>query len=158
MKFRKLAVVLASALALSIPACNRVRAPDVELIGVRFAGIGFQGIALNADLSIVTPNKFAMEADSVTFKLEAGDPNQPGTWVPVTTGTQRAAIRVEGGGRNVVAVPIEFAYSDLGTSVRSILGRGTLEYRVSGRVWVRKPIRIPVPFRHTGNVSIAQAK
>src|SRR5262245_34809923 len=158
MKLRRRALVLASAIALSIVGCNRVSAPDVELIGVRFAGIGFQGIALNADLSIANPNKFAMEADSVTFKLEAGDPNQPGKWVPVTNGTHREPIRVEGGGKRVVAVPIEFAYSDLGTSVRSILGRGTLEYRVSGRVWVRKPIRIPVPFRHTGSVTIAQAK
>jgi LEA14-like dessication related protein len=148
-------VVLAALIVLSVAACNRVDAPEVELTGVRFAGMGLQGISLIADLSIENPNDFAIEADSITFKLESGNLHRPGTWTQVTSGTDRARLRVEGGGRTTTAVPIEFAYADLTGPVRSAAAKGMLDYRVSGHVWVRKPLPIPVPFSHTGKLSLA---
>ena len=56
------------ALALSVAACNRVRAHDVELTDVKFAGFGLQGISLSAELSIENPNGFGIEADSISFQ------------------------------------------------------------------------------------------
>ena len=150
MRARKSGLVLVAAIGLAIPACNRVHAPDVVLTGVRFAGIGLQGITLIADLRIENPNKFAIEADSITFQLEAANPDQSGAWSQVTRGTNRERIRVEGGNTATAAVPIEFAFKDLGAPARSALNKGTLDYRVSGRVWVRRPLPVPVPFSHTG--------
>jgi LEA14-like dessication related protein len=145
------------ALALSVAACNRVRAPDVELTDVKFAGFGLQGISLSAELSIENPNGFAIEADSISFELEAGNPDQRGAWTRVTSGTSRERLRVEEHDTAETAVPIQFAYNDLAAPVRAMLNKGTLDYRVRGHVWIRRPLPVPVPFSHTGSVSLSGA-
>ena len=148
-------VVLVLALGSSTAGCDRVHAPDVELTDVRFAGIGLHGITLIAELGIENPNGFAIEADSISFELEAANPERRGAWSRVTSGTKRERFRVEEHDTAKAAVPIQFAYSDLGAPVRAMLDKGTLDYRVSGHVWVRRPLPVPVPFSHTGSVSLA---
>ena len=154
---RATVIILVAALAAGVPACNRVRAPDVELTDVKFAGFGLQGISLSAELSIENPNGFAIEADSISFELEAGNPNQRGAWTRVTSGTSRERLRVEEHDTAKAAVPIQFAYNDLAAPVRAMLNKGTLDYRVRGHVWIRRPLPVPVPFSHTGTVSISGA-
>ena len=148
-------IALMVALGLGMTACNRVQAPDVELTDVRFVGIGLQGITLHAELSIENPNGFAIEADSISFELEAANPNQRGGWTRVTSGTNREHLRVEERDTIEVPVPVQFGYSDLAAPVRAMFDKGTLDYRVSGHVWVRRPLPVPIPFSHTGSLSMA---
>jgi LEA14-like dessication related protein len=139
-----------------ITACNfRVRPPVVELTGVRVAGIGLRGATLIADLDIANPNDFSIETDSITFEMEASDPGDPNAWTRVTTGTNTERFRIEEASQAAVEIPIEFPYSGLGTPVRAILDKGTFNYRVSGQVFIREPLRRTVPFSQNGNLSLA---
>jgi LEA14-like dessication related protein len=135
-------------------ACEPVKAPLVELTGVRVRGIGLRGATVVAELGIDNPNKFAIQSDSVTFEFSARDPRNQGTWSRVTEGTNTQQVRIEEASRTVVEIPIEFAYSDLGGPIRSILDRGVLDYRINGRVFVRKPLRRSVPFSREGSVAL----
>jgi LEA14-like dessication related protein len=144
--------VLAAAAALG--ACKRIEPPLVELRGVRLAGIGLRGASLMADLRIENPNDFAIEADSITFQLDASNPSEPATWTPVTSGGARERLHVEAGERAAAEIPIELSYSDLSAPVRSVIERGTFNYRVSGEVLVREPRRTRARFNQTGKLSI----
>lgn len=137
-------------------ACGElVRAPVVELTGVRVRSIGLRGATLLARLEIDNPNRFAIETDSITFHFEASDVRQPGSWKRVTSGTNVQQHRVEKQGQAEVEIPIDFAYSDLGTPLRSLLERGAFDYRLSGVVFVKKPVRKRVPFTKEGSLTIA---
>jgi LEA14-like dessication related protein len=139
-----------------VAACSElVRAPVVELTGVRVRSIGLRGATLLAQLEIENPNRFAIETDSITFQFEASDVRERGTWKRVTSGTNVEQHRVEKESRATVEIPIDFAYSDLGTPIRSLIERGAFDYRVSGVVFVKKPLRKRVPFSREGNLSLS---
>jgi LEA14-like dessication related protein len=144
-----------AAMSVVMGACQRVIPPTVEPTGVRLSGIGLRGATLIAGLDIGNPNDFPIETDSITFELEASNPDQPGTWTPVTQGTNRERLRIQEGGRRSVEVPIEFAYSDLSAPILSVMDKGTFRYRVSGQVLVREPRRTAASFSRTGNLSLA---
>lgn len=145
-------ILLLTAISGLMTAC--MRAPTVDVTGVRLGGIGFRGITLIAQLSVDNPNRFALETDSITFVLEARDPTQPGSWTPVTSGTNTQHFRVEKQSAAPVEIPIQFGYSGLSMPVRSIIENGMLNYRVSGAVFVRKPLRKTIPFSEEGNLAV----
>src|SRR5688572_4572280 len=151
---KKLVRVTTLIAALLVTACNVVQAPVVELAGVRLRGIGLRGATILAELSIDNPNKFAIESDSVTFQFEARDPRDQRSWALVTSGTNAQRVRIGKGETAVVEIPIDFPYSNLRVPLRSILERGVLDYRISGRVFVRKPLRKSVPFNSEGSLSL----
>ena len=153
MKASRLWTLLAALLA-TLSGCELVKAPVVELEAVRLRGIGLRGATIIAELAIYNPNRFAIESDSVTFEFAARDPRNPRMWSPVTSGTNTQRVRIEKEQRSIVEIPIEFAYSRLGMPIRSILERGTLDYRIRGEVYVRKPLRKGVPFNREGAVSV----
>ena len=143
-------------LIIAVAGCSElVRAPAVELTGVRLRSIGLRGATLLAQLQIDNPNRFAIETDSVTFHFEASDVRSPGNWRRVTSGTNTQGHRVEKESKTTLEIPIDFAYSDLGTPIRSLLERGAFDYRLSGAVFVRKPLRKRVPFSKEGNLSLS---
>jgi LEA14-like dessication related protein len=131
-----------------------LKSPDVELASVRLAGLGLRGATLLADLTIENPNRFAIESDSLTFVLESSDGREPATWARVTSGTHAHRYRVDKNGRTSIRVPIEFGYSGLRAPIRSLLENGTFNYRISGQVFVRKPLHWTVPYSRTGNVAL----
>ena len=53
-----------------------------------------------------------------------------------------------------VEIPIDFTYSAVSGALRSIMDRGTFDYRVEGVVALREPLRTEIPYRHSGNVSL----
>lgn len=144
--------------ALAIACTGCLQAPIVDLMGVRVSGIGLRGITMIAELNVDNPNRFTIQADSITFQLEASSPREPGMWTLVTSGTNRQNIRIEGENSTRVEIPIEVAYSGLSTPVRSILGTGVFSYRVSGQVFVGKPLRKRVPFSEDGSLSLVAAR
>lgn len=144
--------------ALSGACIGRVRVPVVELTGIRLGGIGLRGATLIAQLNIDNRNDFTIEADSITYEFEASTPGTTENWTPVTKGTNTQRIRIDEDRKTTVEVPIEFTYSGLGGPVRSIMDRGTFNYRVRGKVFLREPLRRTVPFSETGNLSLIGAR
>lgn len=139
---------------LGLPLTGCLRAPEVELTGVRVGGVGFRGATLVAELQIYNPNRLAIETDSITFKLDAAEPGAPNTWTLVTAGTYAEPFRIDKESTASAEIPIEFAYSRLSTPVRSIIETGRLNYRISGQVFVRRPLPKRVPFSEEGSISL----
>ena len=152
MTIQKKTAALLALLAGISTAC--VKAPDVELKGVRVGGIGFRGATLLGELEISNPNRFAIETDSITFNMEASDAAAPSQWTQVTAGTNTQRFRVEGQDSARAEIPIELAYAQLATPVRSIVESGRFNYRLSGTVFVRKPIRKRIPFSQEGSLAL----
>lgn len=150
-------VRLAGIFGLAITCTGCLRAPVVELTGVRVGGIGLRGITMIAELSVDNPNRFTIATDSITFQLDASNPRESGTWTPVTSGTDRQRIRIDGRNATRVEIPIEVAYAGLSTPVRSILESGRFSYRMSGQVFVGKPLPKRVPFSQDGSLSVVAA-
>lgn len=129
--------------------------PEVRFDGLRLGRLGIRGGTVYAQLNVANPNRFGLETTALTYDLELrSDENGQTTWSRLAGGTFVEPIRVAGRDSAVIEIPIEFAYADMTAALRSIMDRGTFDYRVSGVVSVRDPIRRDVPYRRTGTVSL----
>ena len=158
MRLIKRGILAVALLAIIAAGCiGRVRKPEVELTGVRVAGIGLRGATLIADLDINNRNDFNIETDSIRYELLANTSGD-GSWSPVLQRTYTQRIVIEEDKTTRVEIPIEFNYSDLSGAARSILDRGTFNYQLRGNVFVREPMKRTIPFTKNGNVSLQGAR
>jgi LEA14-like dessication related protein len=132
------------------------RQPEVRFDGIRLGGLGLRGGTVYAQLHVVNPNRFGLRTDALSYDLELSGPGEEPEWIRLAEGTYRERIEVDARDSTLVEIPIEFAYADLGGALRSILDRGTIDYRVSGRVELTDPIGRSIPYRRTGTVSLTR--
>lgn len=138
---------------LAVTACiPRVQQPEIWLGGVRLASLGLNGGVVDVRLSVYNPNRFDLDASGLTYDLDLGDPEGDG-WIDFTEGTLDQRLRVGSRDTADVVIPVEFSFRSLGQLSRSLLERGTLEYRVRGAVALEGPIRRDIGYRHEGTVS-----
>jgi LEA14-like dessication related protein len=152
---RILRIHLAAALLVAAACSSMVRQPEVRLESVRVGGIGLRGGTLYAQVHVSNPNGFDLETESITYDFQVANPDSAGKWVSFARGTVEERVRVRGNNATVIEVPIEFRYDDLGGAVRSIIDRGTLNYRVSGDVNLAEPVGRTFPYTKTGVVSLS---
>ena len=106
----------------------------------------------------VLPNDFTIETDSITYQLFANTSSEGDTWQPVLQRTYAQRIVIPEEERTRVEIPIEFNYSEMSGAARSILNRGTFNYRIQGNAYVREPLKRTIPFTKSGNVSLSGAR
>jgi LEA14-like dessication related protein len=135
-----------------------VKRPEIELVGMRLGGIGLRGASLVAELDITNPNDFTIETDSVAYRLFANTSSSGDSWQPVLQRTHTQRIVIPEDEKTRVEIPIEFNYSEMSGAARSILDRGTFNYRIEGNAYVREPLKRTIPFTKTGNVSLSGAR
>ncbi len=150
--------MLFTAVLVASSCSSAVRRPEIELAGIRVAGIGLRGASLVADLDINNKNDFDIETDSIVYRLFANTASSGESWQPILqrSYTQRIVIAEDKITR--VEIPIEFNYSDFSGAARSVIDRGTLNYRIEGQAFVREPLRRTIPFTKTGIVSMTGAR
>lgn len=129
-----------------------VQRPEVRLEGARLASVGLNGGVIDVRLSVRNPNRFRLEASGLTYDLDIEDP-ETGEWVDFTNGRLDRDVEVAPGETTVVVVPVEFTFRDLGELARTMLDRGTFDYRVTGRVAVEEPIRRDIGYSHSGQIT-----
>jgi LEA14-like dessication related protein len=153
-------LAVAALVGMTAGACvgRAVRAPVVQLVGVKVGGIGLRGATMIAELNIKNPNSFDIETDSITYELEASNPSDATNWSRVSLGTYSQRVRISDGDETEVEIPIDFSYAGLGGAATGIIERGTFNYRLRGNVFVREPLRRTVPFSRSGNLSLAGAR
>jgi LEA14-like dessication related protein len=133
------------------------RQPEVTLQNVRIGGLGLSGGTLLVDLEIINPNRFALNADQLTYELALSDPEEEGdtSWVDFAAGTFDQPFSVASGDTSIVQIPVEFTYSGVSSAAISLLRSGTFTYRASGTVDVRTPLGgYEVPYRKRGTVTL----
>lgn len=149
------AVILLAALA----ACGGsvFRQPQVTLNNVRLGGLGLSGGTLLVNLEVVNPNRFALNANQLSYQLSLSDPAETPdtTWVDFAEGVYDQPFSVPAGDTATVQIPIEFTYSGIGSAANSLLRRGTFTYRARGTVDLRTPLGgYDVPFSKRGTVTL----
>jgi LEA14-like dessication related protein len=158
MNHRSIFGAVITAALLGTGCSSAVKQPEISLASLSVGGIGLRGATLVAHVDIRNPNSFDLETDSITYELEAADANDPNRWARVSQGVVSERIKVDDHGRTTVEIPIEFNYSSLSGAMRSIVDRGTFNYRIRGNAFVREPLRRSVPFSKTGNLSLSGAR
>lgn len=149
-------------LLVGVAACGRAfQQPEVSLDSVRLGGLGLTGGTLLVNLQVVNPNRFALNADRLTYELALRDPAEEGdtSWIDFSSGTHDVPFSVGGGDTARVQVPVEFTYAGLGSAANSLLRSGTFRYRATGVVDVRTPLGgYDVPFRKLGTITLSGAR
>jgi len=148
-KTRTLGLALLAA-SVAVAACMpRVQQPEVVLESVRLSSLGFRGGVVDVRLSIHNPNRFAVDARGLTYDLQLRDPDTE-NWVNLTEGRLDGDLRVGSRGAREVVVPVEFSYRGLGEAMRSLIDRGSFDYRISGVVELQGPVRRDIRYQHAG--------
>ncbi len=138
--------VLAAALAAGCATIGRqvFEQPVVTFKDVRVSGLGLQGGSLDVLLNVYNPNRFALDATRLTYRLMV-DSTQLGT------GALDQRFVVQRGDSAVVRLPVQFSFAGLGAAGRQLLRSGAVNYRVLGDVTVSTPIgNFTRPFDRTG--------
>jgi LEA14-like dessication related protein len=135
-----------------------MESPVVDLTRVRVGGIGFEGATLVAQLQVDNPNRIGIKTDSVTFELQARESGAASNWTRVADGAYSQQFEVAGRSSSRVDIPIELAYSSLRTPVRAIIQSGRFDYRLTGQVFIRRPIPKRVPFTQDGSISLFESR
>lgn len=132
--------------------------PQVTLENVQVGGLGLQGGTLLVSLQVINPNRFALNAEQLSYQLALRDPGSEAadtTWIDFANGTYDQSFSVPARDTAMVQIPVDFNYSGLGAAAGSLLRAGTFTYRASGTVDVRTPLGTrQVPFRKRGTFSL----
>ena len=154
MRTRILGVVALMA-ASGLTACSSVvKEPEVRLDGIRIGSIGLDGGTLRVRLNVVNPNSFGLQTERLDYLIEVAEDGRDGeAWDTLSAGVYDERLTVEADDSAVVEIPVRFRYRDLGTAITSLISSGTFDYRISGTVQMREPVRREFPFRRTGNIS-----
>lgn len=111
-----------------------VRAPEVVILDVRLASLGLSGGAAALVLEIDNPNRFALQMDGLSYRIQiSGGSNTP-SWETLAEGRIEQQVRIEGRDATQVTVEVPFRYSAIGTALGALVqGRG-VPYRLEGEV------------------------
>ncbi|MBU6367191.1 MAG: LEA type 2 family protein [Gemmatimonadetes bacterium] len=121
--------------------------PVVSLRSVAVTGLSFTGGAMEVELQVANPNRFALDAPGLRYRVDVDA-------VQVAAGELEAPFRVAGRDSAVVRLPLQFTFRGLGAAGRSLLLSGTVPYRVRGALTVSTPIgTFTHPFDRVGQYS-----
>lgn len=156
MRIGRMVAVGVVALSTVVGACSHAfRQPEVTITDARLGGIGTRGGLVYFDVAVHNPNRYTLRASNFTYDLRVLDPNNANNWLPFAVGNFDKDVRVGSGETTTVEVPISFDYNTGQAAVRSVMERGTFNYRVTGQVKVTEPLSRTVPYAHAGVVSLA---
>lgn len=118
--------------------------PFVELQRVQLVGLGFDGGNLDVILSVYNPNRFSLDATSLTYRVDVDS-------VQVGAGALDSRFVVASGDTAQVRIPVRFTYRGLGAAGRQLLTTGSVNYRVRGDLSLNTPLgRFSRPYDRSG--------
>ena len=139
---------------LALGACSSVvEEPEVKLDGISIGSVGFEGGTLRVRLNVINPNSFGLQTEGLRYLIEVAEDGREEAWDTLSVGSYDERITVEADDSAFVEIPVRFRYRDLGTAITSLISSGTFDYRISGSVQLREPMRREFDFRRTGNIS-----
>ena len=146
-----------AALALIVGACATLgratfQEPVVSLKEFTITGLGISGGSVDVVLSIYNPNRFALDATKMTYRVDVDS-------VQLGNGELDSRFTVNSGDSSTVRLPVRFTYAGLGAAGRSLISAGTVNYRVRGDFTVGTPLgSFSRPYDRTGRYSSVAGK
>ena len=118
--------------------------PEIALRNVRFVGAGITGSAMDVVLHVYNPNDYAIRSPRVAYRVLV-DRHE------LSEGVYDTNVAIPAGDSVVMLVPVKVGYTSVARSARSLLGDGTVSYRVVGDIRVDTPHgRRSAPYDRTG--------
>jgi LEA14-like dessication related protein len=141
-------------MAAALSACSSVvEEPEVKLDGISVGSVGFEGGTLRVRLNVINPNSFGLQAEGLDYLIEVAEEGEgAASWDTLSVGTFNERITVEADDSAFVEIPIRFRYRDLSGALGSLLATGSFDYRISGNVQLREPMRRTFDFSRSGNI------
>jgi LEA14-like dessication related protein len=125
--------------------------PTVRVAEVRLTSLTFTGGAVQVDLEVENPNRFALESQDFRYSLSFAQGAGAGAeWVTLAEGRAADALRVPARDKGTVTVVVPFDLASVGAALGRLLRSGELEYRFTGEILARTPLgsrRIPIDQR-----------
>lgn len=149
---RRLLLIAASLAVCTVGACatlgrHAFEEPVVTLDDVRVNGIGLNGGSVDILLNVYNPNNYSLDATRITYKLFVDT-------IPLGTGATDSRFTVDDGDSTKVPLPLSFTWSGVSQAARSLLGTGSVNYRVVGDITVGSAIgTFTLPYDRTGRFS-----
>ena len=136
---RVLVAAALAASAASTAACRGVvdrvfTPPDVAFRGVALRGLGPAGGSVDVILRIHNPNRYALTATRVSYRLLVADS------VEVGRGTSTDTLRVGARDSAAVRLPLDVNWRGLRAAGRQAVRGGAVDYRVVGEVVAATPL------------------
>jgi LEA14-like dessication related protein len=157
-RIAKHAVWPAAVLLLGAACIPKYEEPEIRLEAVRLGALGIRGGTVWAHLVVTNPNRFPLQARSMSYELHLVDPATAGDgWLELANGVLDHEVHIAPNDSAVVELPVDFTYDGVGTAMRAILRTGVVDYRLSGDLQLREPIQRRVPFRRSGRVDLVRS-
>jgi LEA14-like dessication related protein len=107
--------------------------PSVELTAIDITGLGLQGGTLDLLLDVHNPNRYELRASRIAV----------GIYLEGTHFGDAALTRapvLPAGETTRVVVPVTFSWSGMGSGARGLVSRGSVRYRLDGRLDLDTPL------------------
>ncbi|MEE8272940.1 MAG: LEA type 2 family protein [Alphaproteobacteria bacterium] len=138
-------------LVLVVTACAAVgpviEPPDVALADIQFLDAGVFEQRFRVTLRVRNPNDFSLPLDGFRFNLDVNEK-------PFARGVSNSAVTIPRLGEALVDVDTSTSVIDIAQLFMDLPTRETLDYTISGRVYLRGSILPAVPFEETGSLSL----
>jgi LEA14-like dessication related protein len=146
--------VIPLVLGLGLSACAlaqhvRFQAPTARLAGVSITGLGLSGGSLDLKLDVFNPNSYTLRSTRLQVGVDL-----EGT--PFGTAAIDQPLELAPAAHSEVRVPLTFTWSGVGAGARAMLGKGSVNYGLTGRILVDTPLgERSVDLRANGVAAIA---
>lgn len=135
MSARAALILALSALAGACALAGRMRfeRPTVELAQVRVTGIGLTGGTLDLLFDVYNPNTYTLQTTrmDVTLALEE---------TPFGDVAMERAVELPREAATQITIPLRFTWEGVGAGARALITRGSVRYRLEGRMLVGTPV------------------
>ncbi len=141
-------------LGLSLWGCALVRqagfqAPTAQLAGVSITGLGLSGGSLDLKLDVYNPNSYTLRSTRLQVGIDLEN-------TPFGTAAIDRPLELAPAAHSEVRVPLTFTWSGVGAGARAMLGKGSVNYGLTGRILVDTPLgERSVDLRTGGVVAVA---
>jgi LEA14-like dessication related protein len=121
--------------------------PVVNFRDLKVEGVGLTGGTLDVILSIYNPNGYKLNATRLTYNLMIDS-------TALGSGVYGHNFSVRSGDSTIVTLPVTLNYSGLAAAGRQMVGKGSVNYRVTGDVTVSTPVgNFTAPYDQLGRFS-----
>ena len=127
----------------------RFQAPSAQLTGVSITGLGLQGGSLDLKLDVFNPNSYTLRSTRLQVGIDLEN-------TPFGTAALDQPLELPPAAHSAVRVPLTFTWSGVGAGARAMLGKGSVNYGLTGRILVDTPLgERSVDLRTNGVVAVA---
>lgn len=127
----------------------RFQPPTARLAGVSITGLGLSGGSLDLKLDVFNPNSYTLRSTRLQVGIDLEN-------TPFGTAALDRPLELPPAEHSEVRVPLSFTWSGVGAGARAMLGKGSVNYGLTGRILVDTPLgERSVDLRTNGVVAIA---